>query len=679
MKTLLPKHLIATFCFFLFTVAITSDALGQSKTAGKLKRADSFLGIHFDLHASEDITDAGKTLTTGMIDTFLRKVKPDFIQVDCKGHPGIASYPSTVGYHVQGFEKDPLKLFREVTNKHNIGLYVHYSGVMDEKVVKEHPSWAVINSNGEKHKQNISFFSPYLQSYLLPQLKELNDIYKIDGAWIDGDNWAVRPDYSEASLKRFTRETGITDIPKNPADKNYPEFVEYTRQLFREYLRTYIDSIHKYNPGFQITSNWAYSSMMPEKADINVDFLSGDLPPQNAVYTAALEARSLAPQGKPWDLMSWGFSWNWENNYRMPRSMKTAVQLKQEAAQVMAMGGGIQFYYYQNRDLSIKPWIGSTLAEVADFCRARQSFCHKSKPVPQIALLYPSDAFRRNSSAPFSRPGGNLQGALNAILDGQHCVELLMEHNLTGRMTQYPIIIIPECNYLAPAFRNELLDYIQNGGNVLLIGVATTRLFEKELGIVSLTDKSEEQLFIATPERIGGIRSIKTDVKLNPGSTVTSVFFTDNDFRLKGETVSSSVNSLGKGKIAAIYFNAGSSYFEYKSTVLRDFISNRINGLFAAPVVKLSGSHLAHVSLNTLNNRTYINLVNIAGEHTNTQALGYDEIPALKNLTVEIRTPSKPSRIILQPEGKELKFEYKNGVSKFLLPELNIHVILEVR
>jgi len=45
----------------------------------KLKRADCFFGVHFDLHASEDITDAGKTLTAEMIDTFLTKVKPDFM------------------------------------------------------------------------------------------------------------------------------------------------------------------------------------------------------------------------------------------------------------------------------------------------------------------------------------------------------------------------------------------------------------------------------------------------------------------------------------------------------------------------------------------------------------------------------------------------------------------------
>jgi hypothetical protein len=32
-------------------------------------------------------------------------------------------------------------------------------------------------------------------------------------------------------------------------------------------------------------------------------------------------------------------------------SIKSAAQLKQEAAQIIAMGGGVQFYFQQNRDL----------------------------------------------------------------------------------------------------------------------------------------------------------------------------------------------------------------------------------------------------------------------------------------------------------------------------------------
>ena len=162
-----------------------------SQNPRKLRREESFFGVHFDLHAQEDIMDAGRSLTNEMVDTFLKKVRPDFIQIDCKGHPGISSYPTKFGYPVKGFQKDPLKLWREITEKNNVGLYMHYSGVWDAKAAKEHPNWAMTKASGEKNTQKMSFLSPYLDSILIPQLKELSCAYNVDGAWIDGDCWAV--------------------------------------------------------------------------------------------------------------------------------------------------------------------------------------------------------------------------------------------------------------------------------------------------------------------------------------------------------------------------------------------------------------------------------------------------------------------------------------------------------
>ena len=666
-----PVKLIIPIIAFL--TACSAPQLPE-KSPQKLRRSDCFFGVHFDLHASEDITDAGKTLTEEMIDTFLLRVKPDFIQIDCKGHPGISSYPTKAGYHVKGFEKDPLKLFREVTAKNNVALFMHFSGVWDNKVVKEHPDWDVIRADGTPSGQKVSFFSPYLDTYMIPQLKELSD-YGVDGAWIDGECWAVEPDYGKESVKRFREETGITMIPKSPEDKYYPEFLEYTRGLFRKHLTRYIDAIHEYNRDFQITSNWAYSSIMPEKVTVNVDYLSGDVTPLNGVYRSAFESRCLAPQGKPWDLMAWGFSWD---GGKMPMSVKSAVQLEQEAAQIIAMGGGVQFYFQQNRDLSIKPWLAEMLAEIGSFCRERQEFCHNAKPVPQVALLFPTASHQKNGTRPYSNSTWKLEGSLYMLMDCQVPVEILMEHHLRGNMDKYPLIVIPECNYLETTFIEELKKYVANGGNLLVIGSETAELFKNELGILSGELQEASPEFISAGRRIGGIRSAYTKVKLSPDAQVLSNYFTGSDFRLKSDVAASSLRKVGKGKIAAIYFDAGSAYSQYKSFILRDYLKEHIISLFPDPVVRISGSGLVHVTVNKLNERTYINLINISGDHNTKGVIGYDEIPVLKDLTVEIKTASRPEKIILQPDGMEMQVDFTNGISRVALPELNIHSILEI-
>ena len=271
-----------------------------------------------------------------------------------------------------------------------------------------------------------------------------------------------------------------------------------------------------------------------------------------------------------------------------------------------------------------------------------------------------------------------VQGTMNLVLDGQHPVEILMEHHLRGRMNQYPLIIIPECNFMEPAFKAELDTYVNEGGKLLIIGNETTKLFDNELGIKSLVKAENSQLFIEAADKLGGIGSSVVSAELLPGAKVISNFYNSSDFSNKGATIAASVNPVGKGSVTGVYFNAGSIYLDFKSHVLRDFISNRINELFPHPIVQVTGSHLVHVAVNQINDKKLVSLMNIAGEHANSKAIGFDEIPPLHNLTVELNTPVKPSKIILQPEGRSLDIDFKKGVSKVIVPELEIYSILEV-
>ena len=299
----------------------------------------------------------------------LRAVKPDYVQVDSKGHPGISSYLTRVGRPAPDFIKDPLRLLRQVTTRYGVVLYVHHSGVYDRQAVRMHPEWATVGANGQRDSIYTSVHSSYSDQLLIPQLKELSSDYGIDGAWIDGEAWAIVPDYAA--------------------------FLEFNRRSFGRYVKHYADAIHAFNPQFQVASNWAFSSLMPDPVDVPVDFLSGDLSPTNSVNSAAFEARCLASQGrqfnKPWDLMSWGFTLNWDRTH--VQSTKSVAHLSQEAAEIMAMGGRFECYFIQNRDASIKPWQVETMASISRFTRARQPFCQGALPLPQIGLLYSSASY----------------------------------------------------------------------------------------------------------------------------------------------------------------------------------------------------------------------------------------------------------------------------------------------
>ncbi len=392
---------------------------------GRLSRAESFLGVHFDFHAGKDCTEVGKNTTRAMIENIIDRVKPDYLQVDCKGHPGLSSYPTKVGNRAPGIIGDPLKAWRDVTAERGVALYMHYSGVWDSAAVAQHPDWAALGADGKPSSRATSFFGPYADRLLIPQLRELAGDYGVDGAWVDGECWASVPDWSAAALRAFRESTGISEAPRKPGDPHWFEFLQFHREAFRRYLRRYIQEVKKTHPRFQICSNWAFTDHMAELVSAPVDFLSGDYSAENSVNSARLSARYLVWQGKPWDLMAWSFA---RKGGKGPSTQKSAPQLQREAAVVVALGGGFQAYFMQKRGGSIYDGQMPLMGEVAAFCRARQALCHRAVPVPQVALLLSTAGHYRRINGLFNRDLGRLAGTLQALLESQHCVDVVGEH-----------------------------------------------------------------------------------------------------------------------------------------------------------------------------------------------------------------------------------------------------------
>ena len=645
-----------------------------------------YFGMHFDFHANTSDGQIGRNLSEQSVDSLLTAVKPDFIQIDCKGHPGVTSYPSKVANATTApdFARDPLAFYRAVTRKHGVDLYVHYSGVFDAAILKKHPNWGEVKADGSLDNANTSVYGPYADSLLIPQLKEVAD-YGVDGVWIDGDCWATVPDYSPAALARFQAETGIQtgpghELPGPGKGTPYDAFKNAARQAFIRYVGHYTDELHKHNPAFRVASNWAYSSMMPEPITTHVDYLSGDLTPGNSVNTAAMEGRILAAQGqryhKPWDLMSWSF-W-YQFGPAMSGDQKTAVHMQQEAAEVIALGGGFQGYIRQKNDASIPLNELPVMARLSQFVRARQPFCQGITPIPQVAVLYSDVTVRKFDHKLFSRDQAyRMQGVLTALLDAQFPVEVLSEHHLTGRMNKYPLIVVSQQDSLAPAFRQELLDYAQQGGNLLLIGVETTKNFAQELGIEPIGQAVADTRWVhyngATMVLNGLFQPVRTKAGVDP--------FGQINFREYGGILpgtAASTRPFGKGKLMGVYADLSQNYMQHQSSKARDFMATLAHSLLPKPVVTVAGSHLVHVVANRLGNQLAINLINTGGRHADPRVFTYDEVPPLQNLTVTIRTKKKPRRIVQQPENKVLTYTYQAGIATVTVPSLLIHSILVI-
>lgn len=643
----------------------------------KLRRAESFFGFHFDFHATEKDKDLGKFFDTDLLDEFLERTKPDYIQVDSKGHPGYSSYPTKVGYSTNSFVNDPLKIWREVTNRHNLPLYVHYSGLWDDKAISENPDWGRVHPDGTKDKTYAAYFSEYSSKFLIPQIKEMMDDYAIDGVWIDGDCWSTGPDYSPEVVKGFQKETGLQTVPKSPEEANYKKWLDYNRQAYRKYLNNYVEQLHDHDPDFQVASNWTYSSMMPERVDVDVDFLSGDVSGQNGMYSAAFQARCLALQGKPWDLMAWGFvAIDFMGGIHSPKSL---VQLKQEAAEVMAMGGGFQVYFQQNRDASFQTMDVDALAELANFCRERQPFSQYSETIPQVGLWYSLEGWKQSYNGVYGW-SSNMEGLTSAFMDGQHSIEILMDHHMKDKLKQYPTIVIPEWNDFDNEIKERLLAHVRNGGNVFVIGAKSVREFQDQLDVDFIGADSTAQFNIGDRE-LGGIAGIKTQwqpITPKAGTETIGHVYQQRDYRFPSDYPVATINSYGKGKIAAIYLDMSTAYSTYRNPVFNNLIDSVLDRLVANPTINVEGSDKVHVVLGKKGDATLIHLINSSGEHFNKNVLAYNELRPTPDLQVTLRVDKKPKTVKLQPNDQPLPFTFKDNSLDIQIPAIEVYGIVEI-
>ncbi len=641
-----------------------------------LPRKDCFFGLHFDLHPNEFDTELGQETSEENIAQLLDRVKPDFVQYDCKGHRGYAGYPTKTGSPSPGIVQDALAIWRRVTREHGVGLYIHFSGVWDNRALELHPEWARVDAQGQRSDQKTSTFGPYVDELLIPQLSEAVGNYQLDGVWVDGECWAVELDYSPAALEAWKAETGQADAPKDKSDPRWLDWKNFHRRQFESYLTHWVDELHKRHPGVQITSNWMYTTFAPIPVKAPLDYLSGDYSPGQSVDTARLEARYLASTGMPWDLMAWGFDKGQDLNW----SWKTPVHLMQEASVVLMQGGGFQVYYQPTRSGYIPEPIIETAGAVADFCRERQAVSHQSVSIPQVALLLSSESLMDRSDQVFAHWGNELkglEGALHALLELHYSVDILAEHQLQPRLKEFPLVVLPDTHKLTDEFKTALLDYVEKGGSLLLLSDDSARLFEPYLGVQ--IEGGPAQVNAELGVGLWPVNANGKWLKVTPQTAQPAGYrFATRDTRKPGE-VAATVTVYGQGKIGAVYGPLAVQFYNSHHPVMRQFIGNIVKELFPQPAVTIDGPSCVDLALReTRDGRLALHLMNRANGPQVNRYHVIDVVPAVGPLEVQLRTDTKPKKVSWIPGGERIKWTWKEGILHATIPRLHIHGVLVV-
>jgi hypothetical protein len=661
-----------------FLASTTALLLSRPATGAprRLPRKESFFGLHFDLHPTHEDTDLGSDLTDEMVAHLLQSVRPDFIQYDSKGHPGYLGFPSKTGMSSPGIVQDSLAIWRRVTAAHGVALYNHFSGVLDGVAVEKHPNWARVGPDGARSSQETSLLGAYEQELMIPELTEVAQTYDLDGSWVDGDCWAVQPDYCDAAKQKFLAETGIAALPTKPEDRGWNDFLEMQREAFRQYVGLYVDALHRARPGYQITSNWMYSSFAPERPALPLDFLSGDVTGPAALWMARLEARYLSRCGKPWDLMSWGFE---TDNKFGHSSTKPVAELEQEASAILAQGGAYQIYYVPTRSGWIDERIVKTAAEVAVFCRMRQRWSHGSESLPEAGVLFSGRTLYRTAGRVFGGWGSAeapATGALDLLLACGYSVDIVPDWQVAESAARYPLIFVPDWSDIGPEIVSTLTSYVAEGGQLLLCGAENARLFAANFKLRLTSEAQQHTYFLADESGFAQVPGNWVQIDAPQADVLARAYHT-SDTRKESQALAVRVTH-GKGTVVVCPGPVVSAYAGGSTPIIRSVMRSIVEPLHT-PIMRLEGDYPAvEIVLRKKDGQTLVHLINASGAPVTAEFRHSGMVTSTGPIRLRMRLPSAPSKVILEPEGTPLAGGYQSGEWRGLLPDLHVHSILRV-
>lgn len=665
-----------SFVWAAVCVGIAAGMMGDTAMGEGNWRDTAFFGLHYDLHPNAGDTELGREVTHEHIRAMLEKVRPDFVQYDCKGHPGYTGYPTKIGSPSPGIMNDALKVWREVTREMGIPLSIHYSGVWDTRAIELHPEWARMDPNGKADANYTCRLSAYDAELMIPQLIEVVREYDVDGMWIDGENWASRPCWSESCQKAFTEKTGISEIPKKADDPHWHEWLAFHRDLFTRHVTDVVNAVHAVKPSCLICSNWMYSVRQPEAITAPVDYLSGDFDPSFGAARACAEARFLASRGKPWDLMAWAFLQTGGQGW----TMKTAPHLCQEVSMVLAQGGAVFIYNTPQRSGRLTEWHQELLGQVADFCRKRKEYCFQSETIPQVAILHSETSYYRHNDPLFNFAQANhsMEGALHAVLENGYSADILNEQALMERIAGYAVVVVPEQEHLPGEVKEALAAYVRGGGRLLISGAHVAAQFAELAGVEA---RGEEQQGGWLPVNNGAVIApgAYQATNLTGASELAPLLYQQDPALNRRDMAVATLNRYGAGVVVAVHGPIFRAYHQSHYPGLRRFIGDALAALDAPGVIKHDGPWHIEMSARRKGDRALIQFVNRAAQ-------GYlapdrhmvEHVPDAGPFTVRVPLADRPRRCYMAPDETGLEWTWKDGMLTAHIAGLAIHNVLVI-
>jgi len=301
------------------------------------------------------------------------------------------------------------------------------------------------------------------------------------------------------------------------------------------------------------------------------------------------------------------------------------------------------------------------------------------RAVPDVGVIYSTKGFYADKKNIFTCYGEKTVDDMKTwtcyLCDCGFSTEVLMTHQITGRMKDYRLLVLPDWRVIEDELKTELLAYVEAGGTVIAGGPNIARVFEAELGVKIGEQKDEPVIYIEQGSYLAGLDTVYAPVETVNAHSLGKIYTADN--RGAASYPAATVAAYGKGKIAGVYFRGENGYLASRSAAMRDYIKTLVLQT-ARPRLTLRAPACIDASLMEKDGRLMINLLNTAGEHGDIRVRTFDMIPPVVDFEVLLELTEKPLSVTLQPGNKQPDYRYDGGLLSVQIQRLDIHSVIVI-
>lgn len=646
----------------------------------------------------------------------LKRAHIDVAMLYLQAHTGLCYYPTQVGVMHRGFRgrEDMMRRTAQLCHENDIKVVGYYSIIYNTREHDRHPEWRMLTSNGHSVRENRELYleqknfsqvkqarygrlcpnRPGHREFVYAQIDEMLDYFPLDGIFFDMPFWP-HPCYCDSCRARWRQAYG-DEMPVDPI----PGSRDYIRQCnilytwMGEFVRGIADYVKQKAPMLSVEFNYASGIAggmrlgCGDEVNSVCDYCGGDLYGNIYYHDFSCKFFKNATRNQPFEYM---FT-RAKPGLSMHTVTKTPDQMKTAIAVTAAHHGATLVIDAIDPVGTLDSRVYERIGQMFDFQKPYEPYFH-GEMIEDIGIYYGI----RSKSGDHGESYSSVSGAtgIAEMLSRRH-----IPYGITGTFHHfdgYLALVAPMLAETETEDIERLCEYVRDGGTLYLSGGRNRALIEKLTGgtLILSEDRytaqhtEEDQLYIAPRDNIlpcfGGFNAkyplpwrgtapiLRPKCEDDVVATFTLPFtpslgerYTSIHANPPGEPTdipAMIITDYGKGHViwSAVPLECGGMP-EYGDILLELLFRT---AQITPDELYFSTSAPGNVQLTLFSDRGELLLSCV------TMSDDVDSYP-IAPFNVRVKCHFKPAGVTLLPEGKPVKFTYRDGHITFRTRTLRI-------